>query len=109
VRGTAVVLAIYLVLIGITGVELSRSQTGFIPEQDQGYLISVVQLPPGATLRRSDEVVKQAVDIILKTRGVEHVSPFVGLDATTSTVASNTGTIFSGLPSLSRLPSSSLT
>jgi multidrug efflux pump len=34
------------------------------------------------------------------TKGVEHVAPFVGLDATTSTVASNSGTIFSGLPSL---------
>jgi multidrug efflux pump subunit AcrB len=59
-----------------------------------------VQLPPEATLARAEEVVKQASDIILKTRGIEHVSPFTGLDATTSTVASNTGTIFSGLPSL---------
>ena len=43
---------------------------------------------------------KQAIDIILKTPGVEHVAPFAGLDATTFTVASNAGTIFSGLPSL---------
>jgi multidrug efflux pump subunit AcrB len=43
---------------------------------------------------------KQAIDIVLKTRGIEHVAPFAGLDATTSTVASNAGTVFSGLPSL---------
>src|SRR5260370_22287336 len=43
---------------------------------------------------------KQATDIIVKRRGVEHVAPFAGLDATTSTVASNSGTIFSSLPSL---------
>ena len=43
---------------------------------------------------------KRAIDIILKTPGVEHVAPFAGLDATTFTVASNSGTIFSGLPSL---------
>ena len=43
---------------------------------------------------------KRAIDIILKTPGIEHVAPFAGLDATTFTVASNAGTIFSGLPSL---------
>jgi hydrophobe/amphiphile efflux-1 (HAE1) family protein/NodT family efflux transporter outer membrane factor (OMF) lipoprotein len=100
VRGVAIVFVIYVALIGIAGMEFSRAQTGFIPEQDQGYLITIVQLPPGATLARTEEVVKQATDIILNTRGVEHVAPFAGLDATTSTVASNSGTIFSGLPSL---------
>ena len=100
VAGVAVVLVIYVALIGVAGLEFSRAQTGFIPEQDQGYLITIVQLPPGATLARTEQVVKQATDIILNTRGVEHVAPFAGLDATTSTVASNSGTIFSGLPSL---------
>ncbi|MFM0758446.1 MULTISPECIES: efflux RND transporter permease subunit [Paraburkholderia] len=100
VRGLTVVLAIYVVLIGITGFEFSRTPTGFIPEQDQGYLITVVQLPPGASLDRTEKVVRNAIDIILSTRGIEHVAPFVGLDATTLTVASNSGTIFSGLPSL---------
>jgi multidrug efflux pump subunit AcrB len=100
VAGVAIVLAIYVALIGVAGLEFSRAPTGFIPEQDQGYLINIVQLPPGATLARTEEVVKQAADIILNTRGVEHVAPFAGLDATTSTVASNSGTIFCGLPSL---------
>src|SRR3984957_6775536 len=100
VRGVAIVLVIYVALVGVAGLEFWRSQTGFIPEQDQGYLITIVQLPPGATLARTEEVVKQATDIILNTRGIEHVAPFAGLDATTSTVASNSATIFSGLPSL---------
>jgi len=100
VRGTAIVLVVYVGLIGLAGWEFSRSQTGFIPEQDQGYLISLMQLPPGATLARTEAVMKQATDIALKTRGVEHAAPFVGLDAITSTVASNAGTVFTGLPSL---------
>src|SRR5260221_11793601 len=100
VAGVAIVLVIYVALIGVAGLEFSRAQTGFIPEQYQGYLITVVQLPPGATLARTEEVVKQATDIILNTRGVEHVAPFAGLDATTSTVGSNSATIFSSLPSL---------
>ncbi len=100
VRGLAVVVVVYVGLIALAGFQLGRAPTGFIPEQDQGYLITVVQLPPGATLARTEQVVKQATDIILKTRGVEHVAPFAGLDATTFTVGSNSGTIFSGLPSL---------
>jgi hydrophobe/amphiphile efflux-1 (HAE1) family protein len=100
VRGLAVVVVVYVGLIAVAGFQLGRAPTGFIPEQDQGYLITVVQLPPGATLARTEQVVKQATDIILKTRGIEHVAPFAGLDATTFTVGSNSGTIFSGLPSL---------
>jgi hydrophobe/amphiphile efflux-1 (HAE1) family protein len=100
VRTLALVLAIYVALIATAGFELSHAPTGFIPEQDQGYLITVVQLPPGATLARTEQVVTRAVDIILKTPGIEHVAPFAGLDATTFTIGSNSGTIFSGLPSL---------
>jgi hydrophobe/amphiphile efflux-1 (HAE1) family protein len=100
VRGLTVVLVVYIGLIGIAGLQFARTPTGFIPEQDQGYLITVLQLPPGATLERTEAVVKRATDIILNTPGIEHVAPFAGLDATTFTVASNAGTIFSGLPSL---------
>ena len=99
-RGLAMVVVAYVGLIVAAGFEFARTPTGFIPEQDQGYLITVVQLPPGATLARTEKVVKQAVDIILKTPGIEHVAPFAGLDATTFTIGSNSGTIFSGLPSL---------
>ena len=100
VQVVGVALVIYALLIGFAGVQLARTPTGFIPEQDQGYLITVLQLPPGAALDRTEAVVKRAIDIILDTPGVEHVAPFAGLDATTFTVASNAATIFSGLPSL---------
>jgi hydrophobe/amphiphile efflux-1 (HAE1) family protein len=95
-----IVLIVYLGFIGLAALEFSRTTTGFIPEQDQGLLLTIIQLPPGATLARTEKVVMQATDIILNTRGIEHVAPFAGLDATTSTVASNGGTIYVGLPSL---------
>ena len=100
VRAGAIVLVVYVGLIGTAGIEFARTPTGFIPEQDQGYLISVVQLPPGATLDRTEKVVRRGIDVILGTTGIEHVAPFGGLDATTFTVAPNAATIFSGLPSL---------
>jgi multidrug efflux pump subunit AcrB len=38
----------------LAGFQFARAPTGFIPEQDQGYLITVLQLPPGATLARTE-------------------------------------------------------
>jgi hydrophobe/amphiphile efflux-1 (HAE1) family protein len=100
VRATVIVLVIYGGLIGVAALEFAKTPTGFIPEQDQGYLINVVQLPAGSTLDRTEKVIQRGIDVILGTKGVEHVAPFAGLDATTFTVASHAATIFSGLPSL---------
>ena len=40
-RGLALVVVLYVALIGVAGLEFSRTPTGFIPEQDQGYLITL--------------------------------------------------------------------
>jgi hydrophobe/amphiphile efflux-1 (HAE1) family protein len=97
VRLGAVVLVAYVGLIGLTGWQFGRAPTGFIPEQDQGYLITVIQLPPGASLARTDDVVRRATEIILKTPGVVHAVPFAGFDGATFTNAPNSGAIFSAL------------
>src|SRR5579863_4182978 len=100
VRVTGVIFAVYLALIGLTGLQMSRMATGFIPQQDIGYLAIVCQLPPGSSLARTDEVVRRVNDITLNTRGSKHTSPVSGLDVTTNTVAPNVGTVFTSLPSL---------
>jgi len=100
VRATAVIGVIYLGLIALTGFQMSRLPTGFIPDQDIGYQAVVVILPPGSSLQRTDEVVRQVNDIVLKVPGVEHNSPVAGFDVTTSTIAPNVGTVFYSLPSL---------
>src|SRR6478735_2093196 len=73
VQMVGAVVVVYLLLIAFAGVQFARAPTGFIPEQDQGYLITVVPLPPSATLDRTEAVVKKAIDIIMSTPGVEHV------------------------------------
>ena len=93
-------LHVYLALIGLTGFQMSRMATGFIPQQDIGYLAVVVQLPPGSSLARTDEVVRRVNEIVLTTRGGRHTSPVTGLDVTTNTIAPNVGTVFTSLPSL---------
>src|SRR3984885_3143109 len=100
VRATALILVVYVGLISLTGFQLARMPSGFIPDQDIGYLVTVIQLPAGASLARTDAVVREVNDIILKTPGIEHTSPVTGFDVTTGTVAPNAATIFLGLPSL---------
>ncbi len=95
IRLSVVVLVAYAGLIGLTAYQFRRAPTGFIPDQDLGYLITVIQLPPGASLARTDAVVRKAIDIIDKIPGVEHAVAFSGFDGATFTNASNAGAIFS--------------
>ena len=105
VRLPVIVLSVYGVLLALTAWQFTRAPTGFIPNQDQGYLITVVQLPPGSSLARTDEVVRTAVDTLLKTPGVIHAVPFAGLDGATFTNAPNAGAIFVTLaPFEERIP-----
>ena len=97
IRMSALVLVAYAGLIGLTGYQFSRAPTGFIPDQDLGYFITVIQLPPGASLSRTDAVVKKATGIILATPGVAHAVAFSGFDGATFTNASNAGAIFTPL------------
>jgi HAE1 family hydrophobic/amphiphilic exporter-1 len=94
VRRGVIMLAVYAVLLGLTVWRFSATPTGFIPAQDQGYFIAVVQLPPGSSLARTDALVKRVVNEAMDTKGVEHAAAFAGLDGTTFTNAPNAGTIF---------------
>ena len=60
IRMTAVVLVLYAGLNGLNFLAFEKVPTGFIPQQDQGYLILYAQLPDAASLARTQEVVQQA-------------------------------------------------
>lgn len=94
VRMTLIVMIVYAGLIGLTVHQFRTTPTGFIPDQDQGYLITVIQLPAGSSLARTDAVVKRAVKKILEHPEVEHAVGFAGFDGSTFTNAPNTGAIF---------------
>ncbi|MDO8398863.1 MAG: efflux RND transporter permease subunit [Bradyrhizobium sp.] len=70
-----------LILIGIAGWGLSRVPTGFIPIEDQGYLLVAVQLPDGAALDRTQNVMKQVSDLASTTPGVDQVITIAGISA----------------------------
>ena len=68
-----------LVLIGVTGFGFSRVPTGFLPIEDQGYMIALVQLPDGASLERTQKVLDQVSDVSRKTPGVAQVVTIAGV------------------------------
>jgi len=94
IRKLALVFGVYALLLIGTGFTLFNTPSGFIPEQDQGFLIGVVQLPPGASLDRTQDVMARASQIIRDTEGVDGVVSFAGLDGSSFSFGSNAATIF---------------
>jgi len=78
---SAVLVVIALVIIGAAGYGMSRVATGFIPIEDQGYLLAAVQLPDGASLERTRDTLQQVSKIARATPGVDKVVTIAGLSA----------------------------
>jgi HAE1 family hydrophobic/amphiphilic exporter-1 len=93
-RVSALMLVVYGCLIGLTYFQFTRTPSGFIPPLDRAYFIVAITLPPGATLERTDAVVRKATDLLLKRPGVGHAVAFAGFDGATFTNAPNAGVIF---------------
>jgi len=84
-----------VILFGLN--EFRKAPVGFIPQVDQGYLIIVTQLPGGASLARTDEVNRRAVEAALQVPGITHAVNFVGFSGATFTNAPNSGAVFVAL------------
>jgi hydrophobe/amphiphile efflux-1 (HAE1) family protein len=94
VRRAALMVTVYAVIIGVGLNAFRTTPTGFIPQVDRGYIIVVVQLPPGASLSRTDAVQQRALDIALQVPGVVHAVNVVGFSGATFTNAPNAGALF---------------
>jgi hydrophobe/amphiphile efflux-1 (HAE1) family protein len=94
VRRAGLMLLLYAGIIAFGMNEFRKTPVGFIPQLDRGYLIVVTQLPPGASLARTDAVARRVVDIALKTPGVTGAVNIVGFSGATFTNAPNSGATF---------------
>src|SRR5471032_2470987 len=94
VRIAVLMLVVYAGVIVFGLNEFRKTQIGFIPQLDRGYLIIVTQLPPAAALARTDDVNRRAVEIALKVPGIEHAVNIVGFSGATFTIAPNAGAVF---------------
>ena len=87
-------LTIYGILIVVTGLLFYRVPTGYIPSQDKQYLVAFAQLPGGASLERTDKVIRQMSDIALKHEGVQSAVAFPGLSIAGFSNSPNAGIVF---------------
>jgi multidrug efflux pump len=77
-RRTGLVMVAFAVITIAVGLLFTRLPTGFLPNEDQGYIIANVQLPPGATQRRTLEAMKQAEAFFLKQPEVQSMVSVLG-------------------------------
>ena len=94
VRFALIMLVVYGGIIAFGLNEFRKTPQGFIPAQDRGFLIVAAQLPPGASLERTDAVMNRAYEIASKQPGVAHAIRIVGFSGATFTNAPNSGAMF---------------
>jgi multidrug efflux pump len=95
---SVIVLLVYVGLLAGTVGMFQVVPGGFIPEQDKGYLVVNAQLPDGASLERTEEVIKQMTDIALHNEefkeAIDHAISVPGYSILTGTNISNVGGMF---------------
>lgn len=85
---------LFIGLIVATGFGFKMVPRGFVPAQDKGYLVSFAQLPSGATLERTENVVRQIAEIALKEPGVTGAVQFPGLSINGFVNSPSAGIVF---------------
>jgi multidrug efflux pump subunit AcrB len=93
-RGSGLVLIGYAALLVLTAWGFQRTPTGFIPEQDKGFLLVNVQLPDSAALQRTERVLRKLEQTARTIDGVRHTITIVGQSALLNANASNFGSIY---------------
>ncbi len=94
VRRPVIMMLVFALLLGSTYMLYQRVPGGFIPQQDQGYLIVLVELPKGSSLQRTDEVVQKATAIAQQNPAVTNVVAIAGLSAATFSTSSHSAAMF---------------
>jgi HAE1 family hydrophobic/amphiphilic exporter-1 len=94
VRMLAIIGIAYAILLALAGWRFVSTPSGFVPAQDQGFLIAVVQMPPGSALQRTDETLRKVIADIQKNPGVDGSVAFAGFDGATFTQSPSAATMF---------------
>ena len=97
VHRKSVAMVVYAVLLALTAFLFTRIPSGFVPAPDKQYLIGIAQLPAGASLERTDAVIRRMSEIALKVPGIIDSVAFPGLSIAGFSAAPNEGIVFFGL------------
>ena len=93
-RVSALVMVAYVGLVWLAYGTFKAVPTGFIPAQDMGYMICVIQLPDGSSFERTDAVVKKVDEIAQKIPGVAHTFAISGYSSVLQANQPNVGAAF---------------
>ncbi len=96
-RVSTITLVVYGGLLALTWLGYANVPKGFVPMQDKYYLVGIVQLPPAASLDRTEEVLRRVSEIALAEPGVESVVAFPGISINGFVSSSNEGVVFAML------------
>jgi hydrophobe/amphiphile efflux-1 (HAE1) family protein len=107
-RGTVIALVLYGGFVALTAWGFGKVPTGFIPGQDKQFLISFCRLPPGASIERTEAVMRRMSDVAHAQPGVKHTIAFPGLGFG-FVMSSNVGLMFIGLDDFDKRTSHDLT
>ncbi|HKO89388.1 MAG TPA: multidrug efflux RND transporter permease subunit [Burkholderiales bacterium] len=102
-------LIVYAVLIGLTYFMFKLVPGGFVPQQDKEYLVGFAQLPEGASLDRTDAVIRRISAIAMETPGIKDAVAFPGLSIAGFSNAPNEGIVFFTLKDFEARKSANLT
>jgi hydrophobe/amphiphile efflux-1 (HAE1) family protein len=94
VKRAPIALAVYAGLVALTVFGFQKTPSGFIPQQDKLYLVGVVQLPPAASLERTNEVVRRMGEIARQEPGVLDSVQFGGVSANGFAAQSSAALVF---------------
>lgn len=93
-RLSVLVLLVYGGLLYLTVWGFGKMPLGFIPQQDQGYLLAAIQLPDSASLARTGEAAAMASEIARSTPGVAHAISVTGMSFVLGANGSHLGSMF---------------
>jgi HAE1 family hydrophobic/amphiphilic exporter-1 len=96
-RRGAITFLLYVAIVGLAGWRMAALPTGFLPQEDQGLLVTNIQLPDAASQERTREVVDRVNAILINTPGVEQATAVGGYSMLSGTFASNAATFFISL------------
>lgn len=97
IANTRLCMAFLLVVIILTVALFKVVPSSFVPEEDQGYFITAVSLPPGSSMNRTEEVLHRLAEEIRAQEGVERTMAITGFDLLSGGLKSDSGVIFTGL------------
>lgn len=94
IRRKGSVFGVYALMLVATWAVFQMVPKGFVPAQDKQYLVSFAKLPDGATLDRTEDVIRRMSEIALKHPGVESAVAFPGLSINGFTNSPSAGIVF---------------